>query len=242
MYFTQERFAVRCEWGLQGIHHLVDQSDVIVVVDVLSFCTAVDIATKNGAMVYPYASNDEDAQTYATSRNAILAQLGRTHGKGFSLSPSSMTSIPAGTRLVLPSPNGSRLSLATSDTVTLAGCLRNAETVAQAAEHLGQRISIIPAGERWRHDGTIRFALEDWVGAGAIIHFLHGTKSPEALAAENAFLSVKYKLYDGLIHSGSGRELIERGFEGDVALAFDLGVSHNAPRLRDGAYVASSVG
>jgi 2-phosphosulfolactate phosphatase len=36
---------------------------------------------------------------------------------------------------------------------------------------------------------------------------------------------------------GSGRELIERGFEQDVEIASELDVSESAPTLVDGAYI-----
>jgi 2-phosphosulfolactate phosphatase len=52
----------------------------------------------------------------------------------YSLSPQSLASIPKGTRLVLPSPNGATLTLATEKTPTLAGCLRNYRAVALAAQ------------------------------------------------------------------------------------------------------------
>ena len=180
MVFGQEPYAIRCEWGLQGIQELISGSDVVIVVDVLSFCTAVDIATANGAVVYPYQGRRDDAPAYAALKDAILASPNRTRNE-YSLSPASLLTIPSGARLVLPSLNGSRLSLASGNIPTLAGCLRNAEAVAFAAQQMGRRISVIPAGERWKRDGTIRFALEDWVGAGAIIHFLDGSKSPGLL-------------------------------------------------------------
>ena len=238
MVFAQETYVIRCEWGAQGIQQLIHRSEVIVVVDVLSFCTAVDIATTNGAMVFPYQGSSDAALAYAASKDAMLATPGRTQREGYSLSPVSLLTIPSGTRLVLPSLNGSRLSLATGDTPTLAGCLRNAEAVARAAHQVGRAISIIPAGERWKSDGTIRFALEDWVGAGAIIHYLDGSKSPEALAAESAFLSLRNNLHNALATTGSGQELITQGFEQDVALALEFGASHNVPQLQDGAYIA----
>jgi 2-phosphosulfolactate phosphatase len=193
----------------------------------------VDIAVSRGATVYPYRWRDQRAHDYATSLNAVLAEHDR--GAGFSLSPASLLTIPATTRLVLPSPNGATLSFATGTTPTLAGCFRNAEAVAHAARRLGRRIGVVPAGERWP-DGSLRPAIEDWLGAGAIIHHLAGTRSAEALLAEQAFLQAAHDLPTFLKGCLSGQELIERGFTQDVALAAALNSSGAAPLLQDGTY------
>jgi 2-phosphosulfolactate phosphatase len=214
-------------------------SDVIVVVDVLSFCTCVDIAASNGASVYPYRLRDDSAQAYADSLGAELASPYRTTD-GYSLSPASLLDIPAGTRLVLPSPNGATLTLAAGHVPTFAGCLRNARAVAEAARKVGGNISVIPAGERWPGD-TLRPALEDLIGAGAIIHHLimelGGNPSPEAEAAAAVYGHFWDQLEWTIETCGSGQELVTRGFPDDVALAADLDASECAPRLVDGAYV-----
>jgi 2-phosphosulfolactate phosphatase len=234
-YASQHLFKVRCEWGAQGIAALAPDSDVIIIVDVLSFSTCVDVAVGNGALVYPYPHHDQSAQHFATERQALQAQSRWSKSPGYSLSPASLQAIPAGTRLVLPSPNGSTLSRATGTTPTIAGCLRNAHAVAQLAQTLGERISIIPAGERW-HDGSLRPAIEDWLGAGAIIAHLSGTRSPEAELACRAFLTIQPDLAGYLTECSSGRELHERGFGEDVQLAAALNMSDCAPLLREGAY------
>ena len=123
MDFNQADFEVRCEWGEKGVLQLAPISDVIVIIDVLSFSTCIDIANSRGAIVFPYQWNDESAQIFARSINAEVAEK-RGDGR-YSLSPASLLSIGQGTRLVLPSPNGSSLSLATALTPTLTGCLRN---------------------------------------------------------------------------------------------------------------------
>jgi 2-phosphosulfolactate phosphatase len=235
-FFDQREFAVRCEWGPIGLAELLPDSDAVVIVDVLSFSTCVDIAAGNGATVYPSRYQDGSAAAYAEAMGALLASPSRTMEEGFSLSPASLARIPAGTRLVLPSPNGSTLTLATGGAPTFAGCLRNARSVAVAAARIGPRISVIPAGERWQ-DGSLRPALEDLIGAGAIIHHLADTRSPEAELALQAFLRFRNDLHGCLERCGSGKELIRRGFPEDVALAVKLDVSACVPLLTDGAYV-----
>jgi 2-phosphosulfolactate phosphatase len=236
--FDQHGYDIRCEWGLQGLSELLPTSDTVIIVDVLSFSTCVDIATSNGAVVYPYHAKDQSAVDYAESLQALLATPARhTEPGSYSLSPHSLLTIPTGTRLVLPSPNGATLSRATGDVATFAACLRNASAVARHVQALGSKISVIPAGERWR-DGSLRPSLEDLLGAGAIIHALSGSKSPEAILAERGFLHFRSTLPEALAQCGSGRELIARGFGPDVALAASLNVSVSVPQLQQGAYVA----
>jgi 2-phosphosulfolactate phosphatase len=226
MTFDQSGFDLRCEWGENGVRHLAHGADAVIIVDVLSFSTCVEIANSRGAVVFPYRWKDESAAAFAASVNAELAGARRA-GDGYSLSPASLTNISAGTRLALPSPNGSALSLTTGTTPTL---------IATAAAKYGPRVAVIPAGERWA-DGSLRAAFEDWVGAGAVISHLKGSLASEAGAALSAYLNVKPDLKHMLKQCGSGRELIERGFEQDVEIASEVDVSECAPTLVDNAYI-----
>ena len=186
--FSLQAFDIRCEWGLAGVEALSPISDAVVLVDVLSFTTCVDIATSNGAAVLPYQFRDDGSiAEYARRHGAVPAA--KRGEPGFTLSPASLFDIPEGTRLVLPSPNGATLSLAIGAAVTLAGCLRNAHAVAERASEVGTHIAVIPCGERWP-DGSLRPALEDWLGAGAVIRCLSGRKSPEAGSGATAFRSL----------------------------------------------------
>lgn len=238
MFFEQHEFDVRCEWGEHGVMVLAPISDVVIIVDVLSFSTCVDVAVARGAVVFPYRGRGEQAADFAASVNAELAGPRRTEG-GYSLSPASLSHIPPETRLVLPSPNGATLTLAAQPTPVLAGCLRNAEAVALAAQKFGPKIAVIPAGERWLDDHSLRPSFEDWIGAGAIIRYLNGRLSPEALSAMTAFQGTQTGLSDLLAQSSSGKELIERGFAEDVRLAAQLNASTTTPILRSGAYERS---
>jgi 2-phosphosulfolactate phosphatase len=235
MYHLDREASIYCEWGAQGIEALREHVDVFVIVDVLSFSTSVDIAVSRGAKVYPYPYKDDTAMEYAKSLGAECASLKRSKSE-LSLSSCSLQRIASGTSLVLPSPNGSHLSRLTGDLPTLCGSLRNAKAVAVAAHSLGSRIGVIAAGERW-DDDSMRFAIEDLIGAGAIISELQGERSEEAIVAMNAFASTSAHLLTTLLNSVSGRELIERGFPEDVELAAQLNISTSSPRMVSFAYV-----
>ena len=235
MIFDQSEYNVRCEWGERGVALLAPVSDAVIIVDVLSFSTAVEIANSQGAVVFPYTWKDETADRFAASVNAEVAGKGK--GNYYSLSPASLLNLPSGLRLVLPSPNGSTLSLLAGATATvIAGCLRNCRAAAESAMKRGSRIGVIAAGERWE-DGTLRPCFEDFVGAGAIISFLRGTTSPEAMAAVGAFESVSGNIFDWLKGCSSGKEKLNRGEEQDIKLAAELNVSSCVPVLSDGAFV-----
>ena len=238
MKFQQANYDIRCEWGIQGVLELSRTSDVVIIVDVLSFSTCVDIATDRDATVFPYLWKDDHAHEFAI---AVDAELAAPRGAGrFSLSPTSFLDFLPGARIVLPSPNGASLSLATGNTTTLTGCLRNASAVAKAALRLGKRIAVIPAGERWA-DNSLRPSLEDWLGAGAIINQLRGSLSPEAQAAVDVYRAKGADLTQTIRNCGSGVELIERGYETDVALASELDVSCCVPILSDRVYINSAI-
>ena len=239
-YFDQEQFDVRCEWGMSGVQQHAS-SDVIVIVDVLSFTTSVEVALSRGATVFPYRWRDDLAFQYAQQRSAELADPRDCLVGKYSLSPSSLINATKGLRLVLPSPNGSSLSFAaiSNSAVVLAACLRNASAVASRSKRSGRRITIVPAGERWP-DNSLRPAIEDLIGAGAIIKHLQGTLSPESYVALAAFDNAVACLQDRLMHCSSGRELVERGFVRDVEIAAELDVSEVVPMLAGDAFVTST--
>jgi 2-phosphosulfolactate phosphatase len=236
MFFDQQEFDIRFEWGEHGVSVLGPLSDAVIIVDVLSFSTSVEIAVHNGAHVYPFRWRDDRAHEFAASIQAELASPKRSDAK-YSLSPASLTQIEPKTRLVLPSPNGARLSLAGGQTPLFAGCLRNAQAVALAASQYGSKIAVIAAGERWPDDHSLRPSFEDLIGAGSIIGYLNGRLSPEAAAAAAAFREARPRLESYLTRCSSGKELIERGFAEDVRLAAQLNASDTTPILVEGAFV-----
>jgi 2-phosphosulfolactate phosphatase len=235
MTFDQAEFPIRCEWGLRGLAELAPSSDVLVLIDILSFTTALEIAASRQAVIFPYPLKGPAAADYAAAMDAALASADRA--AGFSLSPASLRNLPAGSRLVLPSPNGAALSFHTGHPTVLAASLRNARAVAGAAASLGSTFAVIPAGESWPA-GELRPALEDLIGAGAVISHLPGARSPEAELAAACFEHFRADLAGALRKSGSGKELIERGFACDVDLAAESDVSTCVPRLTGRCFMA----
>lgn len=110
----QRAYDVRCEWGRHGVELLARECAVIVIVDVLSFCTSVDVAVGRGARVLPQRWRNPYAAPEAATRGAV--QAGRREGAGPSLRPSSRLGLAPGTVLALPSPNGASLCAAAAGT------------------------------------------------------------------------------------------------------------------------------
>jgi 2-phosphosulfolactate phosphatase len=238
VFYDQAACAVRFEWGAAAIRYLAPQVNAVVIVDVLSFSTAVDVALGRGATVLPYRWKDDSATRFAEQHGATLASYERRFTGGYSLSPQSLSTLPDGARLVLPSPNGATLSAlaAEHDATVFTACLRNAPAVAEYIQRRFERVLVVAAGERWP-DGTLRPAAEDLWGAGAVIAALNMPASPEAQAAIQAFEAVRHDLAAQLRACSSGRELALRGFADDLDWASAYGVSGMVPRLELGAYL-----
>jgi 2-phosphosulfolactate phosphatase len=219
----QPSFDPRLAWASEGGTLLAGACPVLVVVDILRFTTAVEVAVAHGALVVPERWTGRER-----------------HGPS-SLSPASLLGVAAGTRVALASPNGATVSLDLADAgaVVLAGCLRNAPAVAAAARDLGGPVGVVAAGER-RVDGSLRPAVEDLIGAGAILHALGGRPSPEARAAVAAFLDAAPDLASVLTACISGRELADRGLAGDLRMAGEHDVSQAVPRLSGGGFAQLS--
>ena len=245
---AQHGFAFRFGWGAEGLAALAPACDVIVIVDVLRFTSAVSIAVTGGSIVFPYPWSDDSAADYAKERRAVLAGM-REDGP-VSLSPTDLISLPPGSRIVLPSPNGSTLSFQARElgaAFVLAGSLRNADATARRAAALadGGPIGLIASGERWPGSSApLRPSVEDMLGAGAVLAMLDPAAavvagcSPEADAARAAFIAARPRLADVLATSSSGRELARIGFADDVITSAELDAGDVAAQLVDDAFVA----
>jgi 2-phosphosulfolactate phosphatase len=237
-HFDQHDFAIRFEWGERGLEALA-ATDVaaFVIVDVLSFSTCVAVAVDRGANILPCRWHDGRAVEYAEQHRALLAGRRSDSSAKYSLSPQSLGAIPSGTSLVLPSPNGSTLSLQAAKSATVvAGCLHNRASVSAFLRRQCGPVAVIAAGERWP-DGSLRPCLEDLVGAGAILAALNGKRSPEADAAVASYEAASTHLRETLANSGSGRELSRRGYLSDTEIAAELDAAASVPVLRGTRFV-----
>jgi 2-phosphosulfolactate phosphatase len=132
--------------------------------------------------------------------------------------------VAAGAEVVLAeaegwSRNGAAVAAAASpEAIVLVGGIRNASAVAHAVQTIQERrqartsVAVIAAGEV-DDAGALRFAVEDQLGAGAIILALSDRgidhTSPDAAVAAEGFRALRGALRHMIGASGSGRELAE---------------------------------
>lgn len=232
-WLRQDRWRVRFEWGPSGVEAV--QADVVVVVDVCRFTTAVDAAVGQGAVVFPYRWRDGSARAFADQMSAELADS--SDSLGMSLSPVSLLRLGPGDRVVLPSPNGSTCAVVAAErgATVVAACLRNATAVARYLDTLDGSVLVIGCGERWE-DETLRPAVEDYLGAGAVIAQLRGTMSPEAELCGTTWESNRPALSRVVAGCVSGRELAMRGWQADLDYALAVDASESVPVMIDGAF------
>lgn len=251
---TRAEASVRLEWGPRGAASITRGCHVAVVVDVLSFTTTLSVAADCGVAVLPCAWRDERAEALARERGAVLAVDRSRAGPGqVSLSPASVRRAADLDRLVLPSPNGSTISAALAERgiAVVGACLRNRSAVASWLLARRRRnpelvVALVAAGERWPADGSLRPAVEDLWGAGAVIAQLVAggwtDLSPEAGAAAAAFGSIAGDHRVALRACVSGQELIGLGYADDVDTAAELDSSVAVPRLHRGVFTALAHG
>jgi 2-phosphosulfolactate phosphatase len=236
----------RFEWGLAGAAVLGRSCAVLIVVDVLSFTTALDVAVGRGIRVHPFPWGAQ-ADEYASRIGATVA-VGRqdlSPSQPWSLSPASLMRAPVVADLVLPSPNGSAICAAAGATGTpvVAACLRNADAVVRWLIQSGyggieRPVGVIASGERWP-DGTLRPCVEDLLGAAMVLDGLShapGGLSVEAAVALAALAAMPDPVA-AIRGCVSGHELIARGFADDVEVAVALNCSNSVPMIQHGAFI-----
>ncbi|HUC89009.1 MAG TPA: 2-phosphosulfolactate phosphatase [Candidatus Paceibacterota bacterium] len=82
-------------------------------------------------------------------------------------------------------------------------------------------------------DKELRPNIEDYLGAGLIISYLKGTKSPEVEVCLNAYKKSKSKFKKLIWDSISGRELRSWEFDEDVKYASKLNIIKEVAILKN---------
>lgn len=228
------------------------RGDVVVLVDVLSFSTAVVTGAARGVEFLPAGSRtraaalaEETGATPSVSRNGTVAS------GTYTLSPLSYATAPRGLRVVLRSPNGARLvQAARGAPAVIVGAFVNASAAGAAAGAAalgdGRGVTVVACGERevGRDGGTSGgrrrvFAGEDFLGAGAVAAAVPLRRSGDAEAAVRAFQASRADLERILRATDSGRGLRAAGYEGDVAHAARVDLYSTVPVLAGGVLKAN---
>jgi 2-phosphosulfolactate phosphatase len=263
--FAQEGFRCRLEWGRRGARAAAERADILVVVDILRFSTTAVTAVHHGVTLFP-CHWDEDIVAFARRVDAIPGGHRSGEDTRFTLSPLCYLDVPVGTRVALASPNGATCARYADAVPSLyVGALVNAQAVANRIDELlresDHAVTVLACGERWTtpsEDGELRFAVEDYLGAGAILYYLNQCHlnqcylnqhdvnmnhtiaphlSPEATICAGAFQSLATNARAGdltslLLECGSGRELQVRGAAADVRHAARLNLYNTVPVMR----------
>lgn len=245
-WFNQDRHRCRLEWGHRGAKAAAERGDILVVVDVLSFSTTVATAAHHGVVIYPSLTKDkfrlaERVGAEVAFRRHEVPQLGR-----FSLSPRTFVGADRGAKVVLESLNGATCCILGKPCPhVVIGCLNNARAIGENVNGLldltERGVTILACGERWPtrfDDEQLRMAVEDYLGAGAIISQIRVDKSPEAKVAAAAFEAVSGRLEETLLLCGSGIELCSKNYADDVRHASRLDLYDCVPVVQaDGSIV-----
>lgn len=241
--YDQLPYSNRFDWGLRGVRNAVDRGDIVVIVDVLSFSSTVVSAIQHGAIIYPFPMKEgADEFGRLVKAKVLKGRAESLASGGASLSPISFSKKDKDCRYVLTSLNGALCSRRGRQAPTLLiGCLLNAPAVASTIKEERKKnysaVSVIACGEHWldpkEEENYLRPCIEDYLGAGAILAGLAGSKSPEAQVCENGFIASKSHIQQLIEKSSSGVELIEKGFKEDVAFASQLNQFSEVPILVD---------
>jgi len=232
-------------WSRAGAIRASENSEIVVIVDTLSFSTTVAYAVKKGAVIYPLVLGDDptDLRNKYNAEVAVHRTDVPSHGK-YSLSPLTYFNIEKGTKVVLPALNGGtccKLAQGKSNTV-LIGALVNAQSIGRHImsllnkSNVSNSVSVIACGERFKKsnsEGELRFAIEDYLGAGSIISELNINKTPEAKVCEGAYKHNQVNLERLIWDCESGVELRDIGFGDDVKFASHLNTIEAVPVLID---------
>ncbi|BDR91052.1 hypothetical protein Vsou_01450 [Vulcanisaeta souniana JCM 11219] len=227
-------------WFKDGVN---PNADAYVVVDVLRFSTTVITALGIGfKRVYATPSLDK-ALALSRARDIPLAAevegikppMANLDNSPFEILSIGGTYVGSGRKeLVIRSTAGALLTitLAKINVNTYIGSTINASALARKLMEKGYgTINIACAGYKAKE-----FAIEDLIGAGAIIHEIMKlcndiTLNEEGLAAYYLYKSVSNSLKEVFSQSKSGKIVLSTGHDHDIEIASDVNSSITVPKV-----------
>jgi 2-phosphosulfolactate phosphatase len=204
--------------------------DVSIMVDVLRASTTITVALETFDEIIPVTQLD-DALNLASQRKAVLAgERGGDTVEGFDTgnSPIEIQKF-SGKSLILTTSNGTRI-LGSMKGIPLIGSFINAKAVASNATKLAKsHIEVVMAGVNGR------FAIEDFLGAGAIISHLQSSCTLDEMALASVLASQDIKKTENAVHESlSASNLRELGFGKDIQFCVQRDASDIVPVYQDG--------
>ncbi|ACZ43079.1 conserved hypothetical protein [Thermobaculum terrenum ATCC BAA-798] len=239
------------DWGPEGLLEAVRREDIVVLVDVLRFCSTAVAAVRAGVRIIPALGRLEAEGLAAALKLPVVSSSkeGYEAGKPTDSPLWYQRYAVAGTRVVYPSSNGGRLLSSVRDyPYVVLGALLNASAAARYASalagSLGKGVTVVAAGELStdfdpESPPRLLFAAEDLLGAGAVIDALSADLSAEATVALGAWESCVQDRTKLLLTSWSGRHLQSTGRQEEVEYCAQLDVTEVVPILRHGEIVAA---
>jgi len=214
----------------------------VVVIDVLRATSVIVHAMSEGASeVLPLASVEEVLRmAKAFPRGSVLLGGERGSGNipGFDLgnSPREYVTGKVGEKkLILTTTNGTKaFHLVSSAKEILVGSFFNIGAVAQRCLESGRDLLIFTSGD----EGN--FSLEDTVCGGMLVDLIfEKKKEPISLTdasqcAQIVYRRFKNNLLEAFRVSRHGRELVDRGFEDDLAYCAQIDITSLVPVFREG--------
>jgi 2-phosphosulfolactate phosphatase len=214
----------------------------IVVIDILRATSVIIQAISQGALeIIPVATVEEAfqmARNFPQGTTLLGGERGSQKIKGFDLGNSPREYIAEkvkGKRLILTTTNGTKaFHSVSSGREVMAGSFFNIGAIGGRCLDLSQDLLIFPSGDEGR------FSLEDTVCGGMLIDRILNkgnglvTLTDASQSALILYQRFKENLVEAFRLSTHGRDLIERGFEEDLAYCAQVDITDIVPTFRDG--------
>jgi 2-phosphosulfolactate phosphatase len=208
---------------------------VVVVFDVLRATTTMAAALAAGAReirIYSDTGSVRDAKGGDDCLRCGEESCLKPAGFDLGNSPGGMNEAVSGKTLLMSTTNGTRAILAAREAKrVLIGALVNASAVAAEIRRIGSDVTLLCAGT----NGQI--AMEDAIGAGAVLSWLHEVaemESDTALLGMTAFLGDCKNLGWALRMCKGGINIIRAGLEEDIDYAARLNLLDVVGMVQEG--------